>query len=191
MSAERKIAGDEQPMNRLKRLCAQNTAIRDELLKLLDEKKSAEWRAAVKERFGIWLSSDSQVTRWRDWVHREVSQERLNDFSEHMEQALQKFNPEASLTKIREFTIATIMAESLASGAHKMALAAVDRDQTERHGRAKVQLEKAKIELAERRVKLLEDKVRNAQAVIDSAKKTGGGLTKETLEKIEAELKLL
>jgi hypothetical protein len=190
MSAERKIAGDEQPMNRLKRL-SQNTAIRDELAKLLDEKKSAEWRAAVKERFGIWLSSDSQVTRWRDWVHREMSQERLNDFSEHMEQALKEFNPDASMERIREFTIATIITEALAAGNPKLALAAVDRDQTERHGKSKAQLEKAKIELAERRVKLLEDKVRNAQAVIDSAKKTGGGLTKETLERIEAELKLL
>jgi hypothetical protein len=98
------------------------------------------------------LSSDSQVTRWRDWVHREMSQERLNDFSEHMEQALKEFNPDASSDKIREFTIATIMAESLANGAHKMALAAVDRDQTERHGRTKAQLEERKVRVAEQRI---------------------------------------
>lgn len=46
------------------------------------------------------------------------------------------------------------------------------------------------ISVAERRVTVLEEKIHNAQALIESAK-TEGGLTPETLAKIERELKLL
>jgi hypothetical protein len=58
-------------------------------------------------------------------------------------------------------------------------------------GQTKAALEREKLSLGSRRVKLLEEKSENALRLIAEAKKTTGGVTPETLEKIEKELKLL
>jgi hypothetical protein len=76
--------------------------------------------------------------------------------------------------------------------------AAIQRTKLDRESAAaKARLESARIDqknreiaLAERRTKVLEDKMRRAQEIIEGAKNQGG-LTPETLEKIERELKLL
>jgi hypothetical protein len=192
MSTERKPTGDDATaMGQLKRLCRQNTALRDELFKLSDEMKSAVWRAEVKKRFGFWLSADSQVTRWRRWVLDLMDQDLLNDQMELRAERFKSENPGASSEDVRQDGILYFMEQARARGDGKLFLSVLDRDQTERHGKTKAELERQKLQLAERRVAVLENKVKSAQRVIEQAKKGGDGITKETLERIEKELRLL
>lgn len=191
MSAPRKQNDDNSPMAQLKRLCTEKPDIRDELFKLSDEMTSAVWRMEVKKRFGIWLSSDSQLSRWRQWAIDRIDQELLNDAMELHCSRFQEENPNATAEQVREAGMLYFMEQARARSDRKAFLDVVKVDQKERHGRTKADLERSKLELADRRVKLLEDKVRNAQALIDNAKASKGGITPETLEKIERELKLL
>ena len=57
-------------------------------------------------------------------------------------------------------------------------------------GQTRFAIEKQKLEQGDRRIKVLETKMQRAQEIIEGAKHEGG-LTAETLEKIERELKLL
>jgi hypothetical protein len=57
---------------------------------------------------------------------------------------------------------------------------------------ARLEVARLRTENDSRRVKVLEGQVARAQAIIDGAKKRGkGGLTKETLEEVEKQLKML
>jgi len=61
-------------------------------------------------------------------------------------------------------------------------------------GQAKAALEQQKLSIADRRTKLMERKAEaydRAQAALSEAKNSKGGITAETLERIERELKLL
>lgn len=136
----------------------------------------------------------SQLSRWwARWQQRqehEKTDDLMNDWAEAMEPELKKFNPQADTDQIRQFAITHLIKKGLATSQDKLALAAIDRQQTEISGRTRAEIERAKLEQGARRIHLLEQKAANALALIEQAK-TGGGLTPETLEKIERELKLL
>jgi hypothetical protein len=163
MSTERKPTGDDTTaMGKLKRLCRENAALRDELFKLSDEMKSAVWRAEVKKRFGFWLSADSQVTRWRDWVCDQVDQERLNDRVESFEERYRRDNPAATEEQVRSEGIRYFMEQAIAHGNSKDFLKVFDRDLKERSARTKAELDERKVKVSERRMALLEKKAEQA-----------------------------
>jgi ribosomal protein L9 len=92
----------------------------------------------------------------------------------------------------RQFVIHFLMKKGVATKNATLALAAIDREQNEIAGKRKdkqIANEVEKTKLAERRVVTLETKMANAQKLIEGAKNQGG-ITPETLEKIERELKL-
>lgn len=139
-------------MSRLKRLCVQNVALRDELLALSNDLTSAKWRAEVKQRFGIWLSADSQVTRWRKWVFDILDQELLNDQMELRAERYRSENPGATAEEVRDDGIRYFMEKARANGDAKTFLLVLDRDQNERHGQTKAQIEERKVRVAETRI---------------------------------------
>jgi hypothetical protein len=160
--SERKPTDDSTPMGKLKRLCRQNEALRDELFKLSDDLKSAVWRQEVKKRFGIWLSADSQVTRWRDWVNDQLDSERLNDRVESFEERYRRDNPQATEEQVRTEGIRYFMEQAIARGSSKDFLKVFDRDLKERSAKTKAQLDERKVKVSERRMALLERKAEQA-----------------------------
>lgn len=166
MSAPRKPTDESTPMGRLKALC-RSAALRDELFKLSDEKKSAEWRAVIKERFGIWLSADSQVTRWRAWAAEQMREEMRNDFWERIEQKLSRKFPDKSREQIREVGLDLYMEEGVASGDPKLFLEVLDRDLAERSAQTKAQFKQR--ELAIQEMRLLLDTDQFASAMLKKA----------------------
>lgn len=165
MSNERKPINDDTAMGKLKRLCRENPALRDELFALLqDGMKSAVWRAEVKKRFGVWFSADSQVTRWRAWVFDMMDQEILNDQMELRAERYRSENPGATPEEVRDDGIRYFMEQARARGDRKGFLDVATLDLMERTARTKAAQKTKDQELAERRVKLLEEKARQADA---------------------------
>lgn len=157
---------DTTPLGALKKLCRQKPAIREELYRLSDEKKSVEWRAAVRERFGISLLSDSQVTRWRAWAESLMREELRNDRMERFEEWLHKRNPNLTREQVREAGIDYFMEEAAANGDRTGFVEILDRDRAERIGKTRATENSRKLDLSERRVKMLEEQADRARKAI-------------------------
>lgn len=151
MTVPRKGQGEDTAMGKLKALCRQNAAIRDELFKLSDELKSAPWRAEVKKRFGIYLSADSQLTRWRRWVFDIMDQELLNDQMELQEEKFRNANPGATDDEVRQAGIRYFMEQARARGDAKIFLDVFDRDLAERSARTRAKFKERELTLGEQR----------------------------------------
>lgn len=153
MSTDRKPTDDQTAMGKLKRLCRQNEALRDELFKLLSEDgmKSAVWRQEVKKRFGFWLSADSQVTRWRRWVIDMMDQELLNDQMDLRAERYRSDNPGASDEEVRQAGIRYFMEQARARGDADVFLKVVDRDLAERSAKTKAKFKDRELTLGEQR----------------------------------------
>lgn len=66
---------------------------------------SSEQRARIATKFGINLSSDSQLTRFVQWQSRQAIWDRANDMAEQDEAALGSQFPQLSREKLREAAI--------------------------------------------------------------------------------------
>ena len=176
------------PLTRLKlAVQAMPEAEAEQLWELCCSLSGAEWRAHVARTLGINLSSDSKVTNFRKWYPTFV----WNAEIEAEEQALAKSG--LSDEEVRRIVIRKTLARADAAGDSKTVLQAVDRQQAEEEIKRKekeLAIKSEALAQAERKLKLLEDKVRRAQEALTQAANSGG-ITPETLHKIESELKLL
>jgi hypothetical protein len=167
MSAPRKLnsSGDRPlpPLTRLKQLPLADREIVYGWC-LDPAKKLQDVRGEIRDAYEISLSSDSQLSRFKDWQYLQQHTERLNNWTEELEERLKEFNPSASRDQVRGFLIDTLMKEAAASGDQKLALEILDRDLADRSAKTKASENAKKIEIAQRRLALLEKQAEQANA---------------------------
>ena len=147
------------------------------------ELSQAEIRRELFAKLKINLKYDSKLNAFRDW---ELEQRKLDIEAERQSEDERRFTEEFgadNLELVREKVLKKSYARAIAAGDFSEARKTIVQD---------VNLEK--VSLDKRRVALLEQKAAaydRAQAALTEAKASKGGITKETLKKIEAELNLL
>lgn len=125
-------------------------------------------RGELAERYLISLSSDSQLSRFKNWHFQQMQWEQASNFTDDLEQLYQEHNPEASMEKVRQFSMAILLKKSLATGNDAFALQVFDRDLADRSARTKAAQKERDQELAERRVKVLEARLKEVEEVAES-----------------------
>ena len=93
------------------------------------------------------MSTERQLSRFRDWQYQQERCERVNTWTEDLEEQLKTFNPSASLDQVRQFVISTLMKEAMANGNSQLALKVLDLDIAERSAHTNAQLRREKLEL--------------------------------------------
>lgn len=184
MSATPKLrGGTRSQLTRLKRLwLAMDESARDFWRsRLASDATQAQLRDELRRELEIKLVADKQLTAFRHWLDQQDLRDAEEQFAEQDEQELsaQGLAGEA----LRAVLLDRIKRRALKSGDFKLGLAAVDRDLKSQQ----VGLDREKVELMRRKA----DAYDRAQAALTEAKNSKGGITPETLRKIESELKLL
>ncbi len=144
MSTSRKLSKPGSAMTRLKTLPRADREIIWGWLQRPDMTLT-QIRERVRKDYDISLNSDSSLSRFRDWMFLQLRNERLNDWTEEFEEELKKFNPSAGMDKVREFTIATLLKEAVATGDKEFALQVYDRDLKERQGKTVAQFKEEEL----------------------------------------------
>lgn len=147
------------------------------------KRTQADIRKEMKAKLKIDLQWDDQLTRFRQWLFKQQERDDQAERMQENERRLKEQHPEWSLDQVREEVLRQSYFETLASGNFKLGLATVKQDLNAQ----KVSIDKRKLALLEKKAEAYD----RAQAALTEAKNSKGGLTKETLEKIESELRLL
>lgn len=165
----------------------------ERLTEWFTDKKTLAWVRDQLDADGLQVSL-SRLSEWwqcrQAQLRREAVSSMVDDYSEFIEAKLKAYDPNADPGKIRQFAIDELIKKGRATEDDALTLDAARMQLAEVTAKTRAKIEQAKIEQGARRIHLLEQKAANALALIEQAK-TGGGLTPETLEKIERELKLL
>ena len=143
----------------------------------------AEIRRQMFARLKVNLKHDSQLNKFRDW---ELEQRALDVEEERQEEDERRAlaeNPNWTLDEARESVLKKAYQRAGARGDFELGLAVVDRDLKSKV----VKMDREKLELLKKK----SDAYDRAQEALTKAKTSKGGITKETLAKIESELKLL
>lgn len=188
-----------KPMTKLKTFVRNNPLAREELMALTDEMESTAWIVLVNQRFGFGLGPwPAVVTEFRKYVDWLRSMDHQNDRMEALKESYREKFPTETDEELDARAMLHFKRDSVETGDQKAYIEIKSLqllEQTARTKAAQKEKEIAQKDTAlqqnERKILMLETKLRNAQAVIDHAKNTTGGITPETLEKIERELKLL
>ncbi len=140
-------------------------------------------RELIKTKLDINLQWDPQLTKFRKWVQR---QNELDDEADAMsqdeEQLKKQFGDDWTLDQIREEVLRRSYARSISTGDFASGRKTIAQD-----------LNVEKVKLDRRKVELLEKKMaafNRAQAAVKGATESKGGLTPETIRKIEKEFNL-
>jgi len=144
---------------------------------------NAEIRARIKKYYGISLVRDGQLSEFWSWCSSRRADDALNDFMAARQQAVIDAHPDWDRDQIRDAMIKEWYAVAHATGDAELGLKVAATDLKDKEGGRD-----------ERRIAILEKKAAaydRAQAAINEAKNSKGGITPETLTKIERELKLL
>jgi hypothetical protein len=185
--------GSDSELTKLKALPAtKREAIWGWLAELEDGKPltNAAVRNRLATQFGIRLQRDGQLSVFWSWQAHQMRTESYNAKIEQFEEFYAAQNPNASRDRVRDAAIAFFMTETAANGDREGFVDMANLDLREREGATRARHEERKISVSERRVALLEQKSAaydRAKAALNEAK---GGITPETLERIERELKL-
>lgn len=180
------------PLTRLKRaVIAMPIEEAEQLYALSDSLSGSDWRAQVARTLGINLSSDSKVTNFRAWFKDWQDLQEFNDAMERDEAALAASGKTPE--QVRELVIRNGLARAEARQDSKLAMSILDRDislEVLKRKDREIALKQEALAQSERKVQMLEAKMRAASEALQQAANSGG-LTPETLRKIEGELKLL
>jgi len=144
----------------------------------------AEIRRRIHERWDIELKFDSQLSgdgALHDWCRQEQEQEQEAEWTESEEEKLKALGLKGDA--LRDALLEKIKGRAYLRGDAKTGLAAVDRDLKA----AAISIDQGKLDLMKRKA----DAFDRAQAALAEGKKIKGGLTMETIEKIERELNLM
>lgn len=158
--------------------------VRDSLRHLFSTDTSqADARAEIKLKHGVALLWNSQHSKLKAWIAEQDALDEEAEKQDAEEQDLKRRHPDWGPEELREAVLAGAYRRSLSRGDFKLGLASVDRDLKIREGARD-----------ERKLKLQEQKAAaydRAQAALTEAREAPGGLTSETIAKIERELNLL
>jgi hypothetical protein len=144
--------------------------------------KQSEVRSLLLAKLKINLRFDKQLTMFRAW---EIEQRALDLEAERQEAELAREleeNPSLSLEQAREKLLIASYARAKRTGDFKLGLATVDRDVSIN----RVSIDKTKLAMMQKKA----DAYDRTQAALTAAKESKGGITPETLHKIEQELRL-
>lgn len=145
-------------------------------------KKIREIAALLPKRFGL-SASISTVSGFYKWLRQKRRTEAARKRAEQAKRELLEQNPDATPDELERLGQMIFTSETVEDGDIKGFVALLKASNTRR-----------KLEIEERRVKLLEEKARKAEqieALMKERKAAGGGLSDETLEKIERTLGML
>ena len=143
----------------------------------------AEIRKQLLAKLKINLRFDAQLNAFRDWELEQRARDLEAERQMEDERRILSEHPNWNLDQAREAVLTRSYERSISSGDFKLGLATVVQD-----------LNVKRTDLESRRIVLLEKKAAaydRAQVAMSEAKASKGGITKETLAKIESELKLL
>lgn len=144
----------------------------------------AEIRKTIATKLKVELKRDSQLTEFRSWLEdqdaRDVEAQRQFEDEQRLKS---QFGDSMSPEEIRQRVLQAAYARAMAKGDFKLGLQAMDRDLTSQ----KVSIDREKLVLMKRKA----DAYDRAQAALNEAKNSKGGITPDTLKKIETELRLL
>lgn len=122
-----RIPRGKQPpaLTRLKQLPAED---RQAIFDWGKELTHAECRKRIKADYGISLSSDSQLSKFRSWQLRQTVWDRFNEMVEQDEQAIQEAFPDMDRERLREMAIKRAYAMADLMGDPKLTLKVVQTD---------------------------------------------------------------
>lgn len=152
------------------------------------------FRAHVAQTLGITLSSDSKVTNFKQWF---AARKQMEEFNEMVELGAEQLAAQGmSEEQVRRWAIQKTLAMAVLKEDGELALKAVDRQQTEVEAQRKAEelvIKKSQVAIEQEKLKLLQRKAEaydRAQAALNEVK-AAGGITPDTMSKIERELRLL
>lgn len=149
----------------------------------VSETTQAQIRAQILAKLKVNLTRDNQLTDFRQWLFEQEQREQETERQLADEREILDAHPEWDLNLAREEVLKRSYFRALSRGDFKLGLATVKQD-----------LNAKKVSVDERKLKLLETKAAafdRAQAALTEAKNSKGGITPETLTRIERELNLL
>lgn len=187
MSTPQKLRAGNSELTRFKVLWRDSLAedARDYWRQLFisPDQTQAQIRQQLQVKLKIKLDHDSQLNAFRAWELEQRAMDLEAERAEEEERRLMEDHPDWTKDQVREDLIKRFYLRSRATGDTKLGLSTVTADlNIERTG------------LESRRIQLLEKKAAaydRAQAALSEAKQSKGGITPETMTKIEQELKLL
>lgn len=151
------------------------------------EKTLPEIRQEIRTKLKINLTRDNQLSGDKGFVAYVKRQDALDLEAEKMREEerrlTEEFGNEWTLDQIREEVLKRSYARALATGDFCSGRKTIVQDLNVQ----KVDIEKRKLAILEKKAAAYD----RAQAALEAAKKSKGGLTPETLKKIEQELNLL
>lgn len=118
-------SGKVPALTQLKQLDAE---IRADLWTRTQGITNKQGRELIQKEFGIRLSSDSQLSKWRSWQLRQSLWDRYQDMVAQDEQAMQDCFPEVPREKIRELAIKRCYAAADLIGDPEVTLKVVQTD---------------------------------------------------------------
>lgn len=152
-------------------------------------------RSHTLDETQAWLAADglktsrSALSEFLSWFAQQEELQATNDLLLSFEGFCREKNPDWNEEKVRSAGIQFFLANSVARKDAEQFANIVTLDQRERFGRTKAAQDERRLNQQDRKIALLEKKA----AAYDQVKAAvnSGGLTPETLAKIERELKLL
>lgn len=146
-----------------------------------DKKLYREIQVELPLQFGL-TASVSTLSDFYGWLKQRKRMESAKARAEQAKLQLLEQNPDASLADLERIGQMVFTSETVADGDIKGFVALL-----------KINKENRKLELEERRVKLLEEKAAEAKAILENVATAakGGGVTEETIRKIEEAAGLL
>jgi len=148
----------------------------------VSKRTQADLRGELLRKLKIHFRRDDQLTAFRSWLDDQDRRDKQAERMVENERRIRADHPDWTLDQVRDEVLKQSYFETLAAGNFKLGLATIRED---------VRVKKISIE--HRKLVLLEKKAAaydRAQEVLSHAK-ASGGITPETMRKIESELKLL
>jgi hypothetical protein len=116
LRAPRKPAPHRRPSPSMQQLRALPRDVLARLFELTNELSARDWRARLAQEHGIHLSSDSQVTTFRDWWWTQHKLEERNRRVEQFEDWFKSRYPATSPEDLRAAVLAFSLAEAALEG---------------------------------------------------------------------------
>lgn len=187
MSAPTKLRAGTSELTKLKVLwrdtLSESTQAYWRSLFVSADSTQAQIRRELQAKLKIKLDYDSQLNSFRDWVAQQDAMNQEAEDAAEFERRILAEHPDWTKDQVRAELIKRFYQRALATGDADLGLRTIVQD-----------LNVQKVELDSRKLALLEKKAAaydRAQAALAEAKQSKGGITPETMSKIEAELKLL
>lgn len=177
------------PLRALRLLCREQPGVEAEILAWSKDGShtNPQIRSRIKERWGIALGNDSALSDF--WRLQEVRSS-FSTAAAMAEEAMDMLRTDLPPEKVSDLGRMVFERAAMKSGDADTFVNLRRLKLKEETAKTKADLENRKLALAERRVQLMEKKLERAAQIVKTAQEKGG-MTAETLAKLEKELRML